>query len=141
MQTVASQIECSIAVKERERNNLTLLPPPLANLCRETSLDSGDGAPRSARVAGNKIQTVFALVQIGIGRATRFARDVFYNVPPEHILDLLLLETTLDDQAARSVDGTGCTQLSEQELSHMLVRSLHPLGDLGNVREDGLALR
>src|SRR5690242_16176792 len=70
--------------------------------------------------------------------AAGLAGDVFDNVPPQHVLDLLLLETTLDDQAARTVDGTAGTQFSEQELSDVLVGTLHPLANLGDVGEDGL---
>jgi hypothetical protein len=125
--------------QENTNNKLTLLPPPLPDLCRETRLDSRDRASGAARVARNKVQTVLALVEIRVGRATRFARHVFDNVPPEHVLDLLLLETALDDEAAGAVDGAGRAQLGEEELCDVLVGTLHALGDLGDVGEDGLS--
>jgi hypothetical protein len=68
----------------------------------------------------------------------RLAGDVFDNVPPEHVLNLLLLEATLDDQPAVTSDGTAGTQLSEQELCDVLLGTLHALADLGNVGENGL---
>jgi hypothetical protein len=66
------------------------------------------------------------------------AGDVFDNVPPEDVLNLLLLETTLDDQTAGAVNGTASTQFGEQELGNVLVGTLHPLANLGDVGEDGL---
>ena len=66
------------------------------------------------------------------------AGDIFYDVPPENVLNLLLLETTLDDQTAGAVDGTAGSQFGEQELSNVLVGTLHPLANFGNVGEDGL---
>lgn len=49
-----------------------------------------------------------------------------------------MLETTLDDKTARTVDGAGSTQFGKKELSDVLVGSLHALADLGNVCKDGL---
>ena len=66
------------------------------------------------------------------------ASDVFDDVPPENVLDLLLLETTLDNQTSGTVNGTAGTQFGEQELGNVLVSTLHPLANLGNVGEDGL---
>ena len=60
------------------------------------------------------------------------------NIPPEDVLNLLLLESTLDDQSPRTIDGTTRTQLGEQELCDVLVCSLHTLADVGNVGKDGL---
>jgi hypothetical protein len=62
----------------------------------------------------------------------------FDDIPTENVLNLFLLETTLDDQATTAVYGARCTQLSEQELRHVFVRSFHALADFGNVGEDGL---
>lgn len=60
------------------------------------------------------------------------------NVSAQNVLNLLLLEATLDDKASATVDGTRGTQLSEQELGNVLIGTLHALADLGNVGEDGL---
>lgn len=60
------------------------------------------------------------------------------DISPQDVLNLLLLEATLDDQPSRSVYTAGRPQLSEQELCHMLVRSLHTLAYLSDVGEDGL---
>lgn len=60
------------------------------------------------------------------------------NIPSENVLDLLLLESTLDDQSSATIHGSTGTQLSEQELRNVLVRPLHPLTDVRNVGEDGL---
>lgn len=97
-----------------------MLSLPLADLGRETSLDSRDGTPGTAGVAGNEVETVFSLVELGVGGSARFAGDVFYNVSSENVFDLLLLETTLDDQTTGSVDGTRGTQFGEQELGDVL---------------------
>jgi hypothetical protein len=46
---------------------LTLHLLSLADLGRETSLDGSDTATRAAVVAGDEVQTVLALVKLGIG--------------------------------------------------------------------------
>ncbi len=48
----------------------------LADLGRETSLDGSDTATRAAVVAGDKVQTVLALAELGVGRLASFAGDV-----------------------------------------------------------------
>ena len=70
--------------------------------------------------------------------AASLAGNIFDNVPPENVLNLLLLETTLDDQTAGTVDGTAGSQFGEQELSNVLVGTLHPLANFGDVGEDSL---
>jgi hypothetical protein len=62
--------------------------------------------------------------------------DVF----SDDVLNLLLLETTLDDQSSATVYGTTGTQLSEQVSSDVLLSSLHALADVGNVGEDSLSV-
>lgn len=62
--------------------SLTLHLPSLADLGRETRLDSRDGPTRSARVASDEVETVLSLVEFGIGRPTRLA---------SYILDYLLV--------------------------------------------------
>lgn len=110
---------------------------------------------RSAAVASDEVETVLTLGEtgfklaltslpgvfqnlLGVWRTARLASDVFDNVPPENVLNLLLLETTLDDQSAITSHGTAGTQLSEQELCDVLLGTFHPLADLGDVGEDGL---
>lgn len=60
------------------------------------------------------------------------------NISSQNILQLLLLETTLDDKLTLTGNGTRGTQLGEQELSDVLVGSLHAATDFGNVCENGL---
>jgi hypothetical protein len=57
---------------------LTLLSPSLADLGRETRLDGSHTATRSARVAGDEIQSVLSLVEFGIWRSAGLASDVFH---------------------------------------------------------------
>jgi len=57
---------CQYVTKEmktraKETPPLTLLPLPLANLCRETTFDSRDGSPTAATVASDETKTVLAL--------------------------------------------------------------------------------
>lgn len=73
-----------------------------------------------------------------VGRTASLAGDVFDNVSPQDVLDLLLLETTLDNETAGAVNGTTRTQFGEQELGNVLIGTLHPLTDLGDVGKDGL---
>jgi len=61
-------------------------------------------------------QDTVLLGEDGIGATANLTGDVLENVFPEHIFDLLGLETTLDDQALVSVDGTARTQLGKQKL-------------------------
>ena len=65
-------------------------------------------------------------------------RQGLTNISPENVLNLLLLETTLDDQSPGTVNGARSTQFSKQELSDVLVGPLHALANLGNVCENGL---
>lgn len=51
-----------------------------ADLGPETSLDSGDRATRSTGVAGDEVETVLALVELGIGAAAGLAGDVLDDV-------------------------------------------------------------
>ena len=48
-----------------------------ADLSTETGLDGGDGTTGSTRVAGNEVQTVFTLVELGVGAAAGLAGHVF----------------------------------------------------------------
>ena len=63
---------------------------------------------------------------------------VITNITTEDVLDLLLLETTLDNKTSRSIDGTTGTQLSEQVLGDVLIGTLHALANLVDIGEDRL---
>ena len=54
------------------------------------------------------------------------------------MLDLLLLEATLDDETTRAVDGTSSTHFGEHVLDDVLWLPVHTLADIGDVGEDGL---
>ena len=60
------------------------------------------------------------------------------NVATEDVLDLLLLEPTLDDETAGTVDGAGGTHFREHVLDDMLRLPVHTFADIGNVGEDRL---
>lgn len=107
------------------------------NLSTETGLDGGDRPTRTAGVAGNEVETVFALVEFGVGAAAGFACNIFNDISSQDVLNLLLLETTLNDQTPATVDTAAGTQFGEQELHDVVVRTLHTLADVGDVREDG----
>lgn len=62
--------------------------------------------------------------------------DVF----SDNVLDLLLLETTLDDQPSASVNGTAGTQLGKKIGGKMLLGSLHTLRNIGDVGKDGFSV-
>lgn len=128
--------------KHAERNakesSLTLHLLSLSDLGRETRLDGRDGPSGTARVACDKVQTVLALVELGVGRFACFADNVFENVFPQNVLNVLLLETTTDNQPPAAVDGTRGTQLSKQVQGDVVLGTLHALGNLGNVGKDGL---
>jgi hypothetical protein len=49
----------------------------LADLCGETGLDGSDGTSGTAAVAGDEVQSVLTLVELGIGAAAGLAGDVF----------------------------------------------------------------
>lgn len=59
------------------------------------------------------------------------------DISSEDVLNLLLLETTLDDQTSSTVDTSAGTQFGEQELHNVVVRTLHTLADIGDVGENG----
>jgi hypothetical protein len=48
------------------------------------------------------------------------ASYVLLDVTTQHNFDLLLLETTLDDELAVAVHRTTCTQFSKEEVKQML---------------------
>lgn len=62
------------------------------------------------------------------------------NVSPEDMLDLLLLEATLDDEARRTIDGASRSHFGEHELDDVLGLPVHPLTDIGDVGKDCLLI-
>lgn len=62
--------------------------------------------------------------------------DVF----SDDVLNLLLLETTLDNQSSATINGTASTQLSKQIGGDVLLGSLHALADIGNVGENSFSV-
>jgi hypothetical protein len=48
-----------------------------ADLATETGLDGGDGTTRSTGVAGDEVQTVLTLVELGVRAAAGLAGNVF----------------------------------------------------------------
>lgn len=61
---------------EEQATSLTL-SLSATDLSTETSLDGRDGTTGSARVAGNEVETVFTLVELGVGTAAGLAGNVF----------------------------------------------------------------
>lgn len=112
--------------------------PSLSDLGRETSLDRGNGPSGSARVAGDEGQTVLSLAQLRVGRPACLARHVLDDVLPQHVLQLLRLETTLDDQTSGACGRTARTQFGEQECGDVVLGTFHTLANLWKVGEDGL---
>lgn len=80
----------------------------------ETRFDGGDRASRSTCLALEE-EEAGVFLQDRVGGTTGVACDVFFHVPPEHILHLFLLETTLDDELIVAIHGTTCTQLGKKE--------------------------
>ena len=123
---------------ETENAKSAQKPLPLPDLRRETTLDRRHTPPAPTAVARNEIQPVLALAQLRVRTPARLARDVLHDVPPQHVLDLFLLEATLDDEAFAAVDGAAGAQLGEEELRDVLVVAVHALADLRDVGEDRL---
>ena len=130
----------------------------LPNLRLETGLDRVDGPSRAARLARHEEYTVL-LRKERVRRLARLAGDVLdcgrrcqpstrqcqwlewtgrTDVTTQNVLDLLLLETTLDDKAPRAVDGAGGTHFREHVLDDVLGLPVHTFADVGDVGEDGL---
>ena len=63
---------------------------------------------------------------------------VLTDVPTEDMLDLLLLEATLDNETAGTVDRAGGTHFREHVLDDVLGLPVHTFADVGDVGEDGL---
>ena len=51
------------------------------------------------------------LVEDGVGGPARVTRDVLLDVAPQHVLDVFLLEPSLDDQLVVAVNSSTGSQL------------------------------
>ena len=51
------------------------------------------------------------LVEDGVGGPARVTRHVLLDVTPQHILNVFLLESSLDDQLIVSINSSTCSQL------------------------------
>ena len=60
-------------------------------------------------------------------------RASLIHVAPEHSLEGLWLEASLDDQAVLPVQGAAGPQLCQQELLHMLRLPVHALVELHEI--------
>ncbi len=64
-----------------------------------------------------------------VGRPTGVTRHILLDVATQDVLDMLLLEATLDDQLIAAVDGTHSTQLGRQKGEKVLGLSVEPVGN------------
>lgn len=115
---------------------LDLLLAP-TDLSLEALLDRGDGALGATDLAKHKVETVL-LLQDCVGRVARPAGDVLVNVVPQHSLDLLGLEATLDHEPVGAIDGAGGAELGKHVRLHVLHLPAHGFADLRKVDPDGL---
>ena len=65
---------------------------------------------------------------------------VLTDVPTEDMLDLLLLEASLDNETAGTFDRAGGTHFREHVLDDVLGLAMHTLADIRDVCEDGLLI-
>ena len=56
----------------------------------------------------------------------------------EQVLNLFLLESTLDNQTLRTIDRARCSHFSKQVLNNVLGLSAHTLADIGKIRKGSL---
>lgn len=64
--------------------------------------------------------------------------DILLDVATQHVLDLLGLETALDDQLLVTVHGATGTQLGQQEIEQMLGQAMQGFRNVHEVGEGGL---
>ena len=76
----------------------------------ETSLD---GLHRAGAVAGHALEEEEPglLVEDGVGGPARVTRHVLLDVTSQHILNVFLLESSLDDQLIVTINSSTCSQL------------------------------
>jgi len=98
-----------------------------------TVLDGCDGSGRFAGVAHERRETSgLILGQNGVRTLASVAGNVLDDILLEQRLDMLGVETTLQDHLTITGDGTFGTKLSAEEFEDVLDRSVHDLaGFLG----------
>ena len=115
--------------RERAQRPLHLLLRPVCRALSGDGLETGlDGLHRAPRVTGHALQEEqpALLVEDGVGGSAGVARHVLLDVPPEHVLNVLLLEAALDDQLVVAVEGAHGSQLGEEEGEEMLGLTMEP---------------
>jgi len=81
-----------------------LLSASLADGGLETSLDGGNGAPGSTTIAGDEEKAVFSLLKIRIRGLAGSTGNVFQDITPKNVFQLLLLEFAPNDQPLATID-------------------------------------
>lgn len=81
----------------------------------EARLDAGNRTTGSTRLTLQE-EKASVLLQNGVRRATRMTCNILFNVSPQNIFNLLLLESPLDDKLVVSIHRTTSAQLSKQEV-------------------------
>merc|ERR1719264_767464 len=100
-------------------------------------LESGlDGLDTAGGVTGHALQEEqpSLLVQDRVRGSACVAGDILLDVPSQHILYVLLLESPFHDELVAAINGATSTKLSKEEGEQMLGL---PVEHLGNFREVG----
>jgi hypothetical protein len=150
---------CERYIEPNKNKPRKILPGllPASDLGLETALDRIDGTAGATGFARHEEDPVLFREKRVRGLA-RLACDVLdwnsisssstnrrrrkrqTDIASQNVLDLLLRETALDDQARGAVDGASCTHLSKHELDDVLRLPMHTLADVADVREDRLLI-
>lgn len=77
----------------------------------ETRFYASDGASWATGFALQEKEPS-VLAENGLGGPTCVTSNVFLDVPPQYVLDLLLLEPSFDDELIVTIDGSAGTQFS-----------------------------
>mmetsp|Transcript_16695 Transcript_16695/g.28658 ORF Transcript_16695/g.28658 Transcript_16695/m.28658 type:complete len:291 (+) Transcript_16695:301-1173(+) len=102
----------------------------------ETTLDSAHGARRTALLATQMHEALCAvLVEQCVHAFAAAAQHVLSNVAPQHRLERLWQEASLDHQSLLSVQRPAGTQLCQQVHAHMLLLPVHGLAQVHEVGE------
>merc|ERR1719264_1308533 len=106
--------------------------PSLPSDGLETGLDGLDTA---GGVTGHALQEEqpSLLVQDRLRGSACVAGDILLDVPSQHILYVLLLESPFHDELVAAINGTTCSQLSKEESEQMLGLPVEHLSNFGEV--------
>merc|ERR1740129_1642158 len=97
-------------------------------------LDRCGGPGGTAIVATDNVESRGRIArQIGVGTLAHLARHELFDVLPEKTFCMLLLVITFQDQLPVTCDGALRAELRQNELQHVLRRSLHEAADLCEV--------